>query len=889
MTVMMNKMDKTKIIKKNWRTNQVLKKACGLLVMALILGFMVFPVGVAADKEGGNGETYIVTLKDDADASATFENKYDLTQLTAVDHGIYVTDGENADVLENSSIVESVTESKTRTTCVAPNDPNYTGGSQWALSAINAEEGWDVTTGAADVTVVVIDTGFTYDHKDNGHVVAGKDYITKKTNTEDCETHGTATAGLIGAATNNALGIAGACWDVNVVMLRALYVDTSGSEPQSIGRDADIIAAVYDAVDVYNADVISMSFGGTNTYKALKTAYQYAYNHGAILVAAAGNAGQNNSPLEYPAAYDEVIGVAAVNSNLQKAPYSTANESVYIAAPGSNIRSLGNAAYAGNDYISLDGTSLATPYVAALAALARSVDPDISQEEFKYYLRLGSTDLAPTGYDINTGYGLIDYGATLKAIVANQSDTKPAGTGTASDPYLLSNESELHWFKTAVNSGKTAICASLTGDIHVTETSWYPIETYNGAFYGNGHTIFMGTNENSLFASIGENGVVSRLTVSGDISKSENRALIATENHGNISDCVAAGSVTGTYAGGICVINYGDLTRCVNSAALSAANYSGGIAAITAGGSITYCYNTGGISSGTNHAGGICAFAKEGATISSCYNTGVISGSVVTRGIVVKVSDSTISNCFYDKSVITVGSSSTSICGKTTDTMKSSGFICLLNHGSGYFGLDTQNLNNGYPVLSASTLTAYFNDVPINAWYVDYVYALAATGIVQGKGGGKYAPEDAVSRAEYTALLARATGSDLSAYANQASFADVENNQWYTAAIAWAYDNHIVNGVGNQRFAPNSSITREEIAAITARYIKQYKNSDLSPSATLPFSDSETIAGWAKESVALMTELGILAGFNDGHFGPRERATRAQAATILDRLLKASY
>ncbi len=868
---------------------KIIKKAYGLLIMVLILGFMVYPAGVAADKEDGDGGTYIVTLKENADASATFENKYDLTQLTAVDHGIYVTDGENATVLENSSIVESVTESQTRTTCLAPNDPLYTGGSQWALSAINAEEGWDVTTGAADVTVVVIDTGFTYNHEDNGHVVAGKDYITKTTNTYDCETHGTATAGLIGAATNNALGIAGACWDVNVVMLRALYVDTSGSEPQSVGKDTDIIAAVYDAVDVYHADVISMSFGGTETYNAYKKAYQYAYNHGAILVAAAGNAGKDGSPLEYPAAYDEVIGVAAVNASLQRAPFSTANESVDIAAPGSRIRSLGNASYAGSDYINLDGTSLATPYVAALAALARAVDPDISQEEFKYYLRLGSTDLAPAGYDINTGYGLINYGATLNAIVLDQSDTKPAGTGTSGDPYLISNESELNWFKTAVNSGRSAVCARLTADITITETSWYPIESYSDAFDGNGHTIFMGINDNSLFASIEENGVVSHLTVSGNISKSANRALIATENHGNISDCVTAGSVSATYAGGICVTNYGSVSRCVNSAAISAANYGGGIAAISAGGSITYCYNTGGISSATNNAGGICAYAKEGATISSCYNTGTASGSVVTRGISVKISDSSVSNCFYDKSVISGGSSSASICGRTAETMKSSGFICLLNRGNGYFGQDTENVNNGYPVLSASTLTAYFDDVAINAWYVDYVYALAASGIIQGKGGGKYAPEDAVSRAEYTVLLARATGSDLSAYAHQSSFADVEKNQWYTAAIAWAYDNHIVNGVGNQRFAPNSSITREEIAAITARYIEQYKSSDLSFSTTLPFSDSEAIADWAKESVALMTELGILTGFHDGRFAPRELATRAQAATILDRVLKTSY
>lgn len=859
------------------------------LMILMILGFMLLPAGITADDDDDNNETYIVTLKDGVNASSTFENKYELTQLTAVDHGIYVTDAENAAIVEDSALVESVTETGSRTLFVTANDPAYTDNTQWALPVINAEEGWDVTTGSDDVTVVVIDTGFTYDHEDNGNVTAGKDYVESTINTYDCATHGTACAGLIGAATNNSLGITAACWNVHVVMLRTFYTQTIGSKKVTTADDADTIAALYDAIDVYDADVISMSFGGTKVDDNLGTAIEYAYDHGAILVAAAGNSGEDSSPLEYPAAYDEVIGVGAVNSGLEKASYSTANESVYIAAPGSNIFSLGNASYIGSNYSTLSGTSLATPYVAALAALARTVDPDISQEEFKYYLRSNSEDLSVAGYDIYTGYGLINYGTTLEAITADQSNTKPSGTGTVSDPYLIANESELDWFKTAVDSGNEALCGRLTADITITDTSWYPIESYHGTFDGDGHTIEMGTNDSSLFDSISEEGVVQNLTASGAITCSNNCALITTENSGLIQDCTVSGSVSAKNSGGICSINDGTIIRCVNSATISGTSYSGGVTALSEGGIVSYCYNTGVISAPAGYAAGICAFAKEGSTLFSCYDAAAVSGTVTTRGIAAKISDATVSNCFYDSSIITNGTSTALICGKTTATMQTEGFICLLNHGNGYFAEDTGNTNNGYPVLSTSALTTYFDDVAINAWYVDYVYELAAENIVNGKGGYLYDPENTITRAEYTVILARASGEDLSAYANQMSFADVETNQWYTSAIAWAYDHGIVNGVGDNLFAPDSEITREELATITVRYVAYMKNSDLSAAAEMAFSDAESISDWAKESIDIMAEQKILTGFPDGSFGPQEQATRAQAATIVDKVLKVYF
>jgi hypothetical protein len=221
--------------------------------------------------------------------------------------------------------------------------------------------------------------------------------------------------------------------------------------------------------------------------------------------------------------------------------------------------------------------------------------------------------------------------------------------------------------------------------------------------------------------------------------------------------------------------------------------------------------------------------------------------------------------------------------------MQTKGFVCLINHGNGYFALDNENMNNGYPVLSNSSLTIYFDDIAINAWYADYIYDIAAENIIKGKESHRYAPNDTVTRAEYTLMLARTSGEDLSSYANQMSFSDVATDQWYTAAIAWAYDNGIVNGIGNHLFAPNAQISREEIAAITIRFVEYMKSSDLSAETEAAFTDAETISDWAKESVAIMAEQGILTGFPNGSFAPKEQATRAQAATIIDKVLNVYF
>ena len=854
-----------------------------LLPFLIVIGFFLLPMGVFA---AGGG--YIVTLKDGADVSAAFEQSYDLTQLTKKDHGIYETDAANAAKLEDNPLVASVAKAGSRTLMVTADDEKYVAGNQWALGAVNAAGGWDVTTGSNTVTVVVIDTGFTYGHEDNGNVAAGKDYTTSSTGTLDHGTHGTATAGLLGAATNNNLGIAAACWNVRVVMLSVFYDDKT----KDGDVDKRIIPAVYDAVDVYHADVISMSFSGTDTYDAYAAAFQYAYDKGAILVAAAGNSRKDNSPTEYPAGYDEVIGVGAVDSSLVSASYSTANNSVYVAAPGSNILSLTNPDYIkngerqGENYGSLSGTSLAAPYVAGLAALARSIDPDITTEQFKYYLRNYSTDLETAGYDIDTGYGLINYDTTLRAIQSDIHQAAPVGSGTAADPYRISSAGDLHWLAFTVGGGKSGISAILTGDITVDAATWKAIEGFNGSFDGNGHTVtFNGTSSGGLFATVGSAGTVSNLTVSGSVSAKTGVGLIAAENDGTISDCTTKGSVSGSTAGGVCGENNGTVSRVANQAAVSATSYCGGIAAVTGGGTISYCYNTATVSSTSSSTGGICGYAKDNAVVTSCYNIGAVSGSVVSRGICAKQSQATLSYCFYDSSVIVNGTSSASICAKTADYMKSKGFVSLLNHGNGNFAMDSNTVNGGYPILGSSTLTTSFADVAINDWYTDDVYTLAAQGILKGKSANAFYPGESVTRAEFTAILARAAGADLSAYNGISAFSDVAANQWYNTAVAWAQQNNIVYGVGDNRFNPDAKITRQEIAAIAVRFIEKVSGRDLGSATALSFSDSAAIASWAHESVAVMVDLNILRGYPDNSFGPSLSATRAEAAVIVARIL----
>ena len=188
---------------------------------------------------------------------------------------------------------------------------------------------------------------------------------------------------------------------------------------------------------------------------------------------------------------------------------------------------------------------------------------------------------------------------------------------------------------------------------------------------------------------------------------------------------------------------------------------------------------------------------------------------------------------------------------------------------------------NGYPT-STWMPADYYADVPEKAWYHDAVQYASQNGLMNGVGGGKFDPEGSMTRAMLVTVLWRYAGEPTG---NKNSFTDVPDGLWYTDAVAWAAANGIVSGVGNGKFDPEGSITREQMATILFRYA-QKKNIDTSKRGDLSgFPDKGDISPWAKDAVQWTVAEQIING-SDGKLLPLGNATRAQVAAILMRFLE---
>ncbi|MFL5839059.1 MAG: S8 family serine peptidase [Thermoleophilaceae bacterium] len=305
-----------------------------------------------------------------------------------------------------------------------PNDPRFaelyglnntgqTGGTPDA--DIDAPEGWDTaglglfpSTGGAKVGVV--DTGILSTHEDlvgklancassySGiPILAGS---LKEGSCADDNGHGTHVSGTITANANNGKGVAGVAFNSPLAMCKAL------GGPLGAGSTSDVANCIRWAHDK-GAKVISMSLGG-GASTTLQQAVQYAWANGGaggtVLVAAAGNDG--DSTLNYPAAYAEVVSVAATDNKDQRASFSNANSDVEIAAPGVNVLSTYNGST--SSYTQLSGTSMATPHVAGVTAIIWDKYPTATASTIRSKLDASVDDLGAAGRDQSFGFGRVN-------------------------------------------------------------------------------------------------------------------------------------------------------------------------------------------------------------------------------------------------------------------------------------------------------------------------------------------------------------------------------------------------------------------------------------------------------------------------------------------------
>ena len=291
------------------------------------------------------------------------------------------------------------------------NDPMRS--QQWALDRTSFEQAWAVTRGHG-VKVAVIDSGVAVNHQElQGSVLRGIDYINPGTQGRtDPDGHGTHVAGIIAAHVNNAVGIDGAAPGVQILPVRVL--DASGS-----GSASNVAKGIIWATD-HGARVINLSLGGGKS-EGLRQALQYANAKQVVVVSAGGNNAQAGNAPMYPAAYPEAIAVASIDSNLAHSAFSNTGRYLDVSAPGEGIVSswgTSNTAYA-----DASGTSMATPYAAAVAALIIATTPKLSASRVKQIMRNTATHL---GANTVFGHGLINPTAAVLTARAYRATAHPS-------------------------------------------------------------------------------------------------------------------------------------------------------------------------------------------------------------------------------------------------------------------------------------------------------------------------------------------------------------------------------------------------------------------------------------------------------------------------------
>ena len=310
-------------------------------------------------RTAAEGEAIVAAVGDDEAAEVTGRVKVvKLKAGKSVDEAIAEYRGRAGVVYAEPNFVAT-------TQLAAPNDTSYS--SQWALPKIKAPDAWSLHPGAyassGGATIAIADTGVDLTHGDlaakilpgtGANCVSGT--CSGSTSANDDHGHGTHVAGIAAAVTNNATGVAGLAIDAGIIPVKVLNQQGSGSY-------AGIANGIRWATD-HGADVINLSLGGYGYSSTLCAAVTYAVSNDVVLVAAAGN--EATSDALYPAACPGAVGVASTTSTDARSSFSnTGTANVFVAAPGSSIYST----YRQNQYATMSGTSMASPFVAGLAGL----------------------------------------------------------------------------------------------------------------------------------------------------------------------------------------------------------------------------------------------------------------------------------------------------------------------------------------------------------------------------------------------------------------------------------------------------------------------------------------------------------------------------------------
>lgn len=359
--------------------------------------------------------------------------------------------------LKAEPAVELASLNYVRKATATPNDELYVNNYQRYLGTVRMPETWNVTKTAGTQTIAVIDSGVDAGHPDlAGRIVGSYNVLAPGSAATDDNGHGTFVAGIAGATTNNVAGIAGAAWTTRLLAVKAL-------DDEGFGTDADIATGIAWAAS-HGARVINLSLGGPGDGAVLRDAVAQANAKGVLVVAAAGNDG--NDVVQYPAAYPEAFAVAATDIGGLLTDFSSTGDWVDIAAPGWNITSTAVRAFTPPGYDPYGfggaGTSFSAPIVAGVAAMMRNRFTTYTPAQIMARMKTTARDAGPRGLDPYYGAGVLD---AYNAVGGPWAPELPPGTRGANEPTDLPGQA-------------TAIAASTTGAISTEgDIDWYTVQS----------------------------------------------------------------------------------------------------------------------------------------------------------------------------------------------------------------------------------------------------------------------------------------------------------------------------------------------------------------------------------------------------------------------------
>ncbi len=274
----------------------------------------------------------------------------------------------------------------------------------YGIKTTNISAAWDSGLSGKAIKIAVIDSGIA-SHNDLV-IVGGVSTVDYTSSYNDDHGHGTHVAGIIGAR-NNSYGVKGVAFESDIYAVKAF--NQNGEALLS-----DIIEGINWSI-VNDMDIINLSSGTQTASTAFRTVIDKAYENGLLVVAAAGNDGTSDGSgdtVDFPARYDSVIGVSAVDVNSNRAEFSSTGPTVEVAAPGVRVLST----YIGNQYAYISGTSMAAPFVTGELALLKQAYPNLTNKELRKALIEHTLDLGVIGRDTFYGYGLIQASSFLDPI-----------------------------------------------------------------------------------------------------------------------------------------------------------------------------------------------------------------------------------------------------------------------------------------------------------------------------------------------------------------------------------------------------------------------------------------------------------------------------------------